>query len=348
MKTAPLHHCTTAPRIAIALFSLIVVFGSCSKEEPKPFFVDSDKLPPIVDTRRDYSMEALLDLADYFEREALTKHQTASLTPADFKYAVETKVNRDLRAGTVPARNTQSHPMLFDYTLDASGKIDGAQFDAFYAQIISHVDYLETLGAEFYMVDVEVVQGNRMMADVITAVGYVNTDLEFGFILLPENQTYQVMQDPFEDLVNDRLIFEAIDPDEFFFTDIFPNPSVNAIGFSVGAYTALGLLPNSCTMYAGSLESWGGPELVYQNNNENVALSGSLTNEYLLRGINYIEDQVPSWPGLQLIRLEFGRLHNVYWATGCAPGACSNFYPCFEYSHYWHKGYAARKMAVSK
>jgi hypothetical protein len=287
-------------------------------------------------------------LADYFEREALTKNQTASLNPADFKYAVETKVNRDLRAGTVPARNMQSHPMLFNYTLDASGKIDGAQFDAFYAQIISHVDYLETLGAEFYMVDVEVVQGNRMMADVITAVGYVNTDLQFGFILFPESQTYQVMQDPFEDLVNDRLIFEAIDPDEFFFTDIFPNPITTPFGMNVSSTKILGLLPNGCTMYAGSLESWGGPELVYQNNNENVALNGSLTNKYLLRGVNYIEDQVPNWPGMQLIRLEFGRLYNQYWSTGCITGPCSDYYPCFQFSHYWKKGRAARKMAITK
>lgn len=328
---------------------------SCSKDVPTPSTeactsstVESFYIPPIVDTRRDYRTQDLLALADYFSKESVNR-EVASLSPTDFKYALETLINRDLKAGKNAGSEQESHPLLFDYVLNESGEIDGSQFESFYTQINEQVDYLESLGAQFHIVDIEIVEGNRILADIITVVGYVNTDLSFGFGLLPSG-SYQVLSDSFEDSVNDRIFVEALNEDEFFFTDIYPNPSTTPFGLYVSASEIVGVLNNGCSMHAGTLEIYGGPELVYGNNNGNIWMSAADANEYLMKGINHIESLVPPWDGMQLIRLNFGVVENENALNGpCLPGSpCNASYPCFFRSHYWNKGFVARKMAVEK
>lgn len=328
---------------------------SCSKDVPTSSTeartsstVESLYIPPIVDTRRDYRTQDLLALADYFSKESVNR-EVASLSPTDFKYALETLRNRDLNAGKNAGSEQESHPLLFDYVLNESGEIDGSQFESFYTQIIEQVDYLQSLGAQFHIVDIEIVEGNRILADIITVVGYVNTDLSFGFGLLPSG-SYQVLSNSFKNYVNDRIFVEALNEDEFFFTDIYPNPSSTPSGLTLSAFQVMGNLGNGCAMHAGTLEIHGGPELVYGNNNLNIWMSAADANTYLMKGINHIESLVPPWDGMQLIRLNFTYVTNSQAEEDpCLPNNfCNWYYPCFVRTHAWNRGFVARKMAVEK
>lgn len=336
------------------LFSLIItaiLFVSCSKQTSSEAILDpSESNLTIIPPTKEYSIDELLDLAELYDATETEKSQI-ELSPEDFKYALETRINRDLRAGTNLGNSRQSHVFVYDYSLNSNGKLTGEFFDDLYNSTINEVTSIEALGGEFYIVDVELVQGQQIMIDVITVVGYVNTGLAFGFMLLPDNNSYQIVQDDFDNLINDRIIFEAIDDNEYFLTDIYPNPVQAPDGLTISRTDAIGPLGiGDCTMYRGTLEVYGGPELVYGNAvNKNVWFSGAEANEKILRGINNIESRVPSGQGLQLISLtlEVGEtLQNL--GGGCLNDACDEYYPCFAYHHTWKDGVAARKLPISK
>ncbi len=324
---------------------MILLFG-CTKSIPEQPLQEVESFPDLLDTKRDYRIDDLLDLADLFE-EVNANRQNVSLAPADFKYALETKINRDYRAGSNVGSERDNHPLVFDYALDANGKIDATQFDNFYDQITGHIDYLESLGGQFGIVDIEIATGNRILANVITVVGYVNTDLSFGFMTLPETQSYQPVMPAFEDFINDRIILEAIEEDEFW-TDIEPS---EPWGYKVWRTDILGLLDNNCTMYAGSLEAWGGPELLYSHTgNELVWETGAVLNEYLLKGINHIESQVTDEDGRQLRELSFyvGEDETYDPNVPPIPGPCGPYYPYAQFWHKWQEGFSARKVKIDK
>lgn len=311
---------------------------------------EAEYIPSLLDTKRDYRIDDLLDLADLFE-EANTSRQNVSLAPADFKYALETKINRDYRAGSYRGNDWQSHPLLFTYSLDSVGKLDAAQFDDFYDQITGHIDYLESLGSQFGIVDIEIVAGNQILADVVTVVGYINTDLHFGYRPLPAG-SYQVLESSFEHTINDRILFETLGEDEFW-TDLYPNPSIEPFGLNLFYSDILGDLGiGDCLEYAGTLEIYGGQALVYGNRtNPNISMTANDANEYIFRGIHYIEDAIPPAEGMQLCRLKFkiGANSNNEPPNDCLPSdACNIYHPCFAYYHYWKNGFAARKATTSK
>ncbi|WP_306643594.1 hypothetical protein [Sanyastnella coralliicola] len=169
--------------------------------------------------------------------------------------------------------------------------------------------------------------------------------------MLPDNGSYQPVVLSFDNIINDRIFFEEIDDSEYFLTDMYPNENIYPYGMTIDPTEIIGPLGISdCLMYEGTLEIYGGPELVYgNNNNQEIWMSGSQVNSYIMKGINEIESRIPNEEGMQLISLEFHVGYNGNNIGGdCLADGCDEFYPCFAYYHYWKEGFAARKALINK
>jgi len=300
-----------------------------------------------------FSLEEVLLMGENFKYLRLNPFNKSEswLTPVEVKYGLETSINRDFQAGRQMQGEMQSNTFTFNLTLNANGKCDPETLEEMYSEVATLIEDFNSLEQDFYIADVELLSTNAVLVDVITGTFYIPEDLEFGFNLFPQGESYLVFSSGFENAVNDRLIFEYIDPDEYFLTDIIPNPSIDPIGLNVSASQIIGVLDDGCYEYAGTQMIWGGPELVFGGCSANITLSGSEANEYITRGIDYICEPIPTELGFQLIRLEFLIINNVYTVNcnDCLPGSpCNESYPCFRFDHAWKGGRTARKAVYEK
>lgn len=276
-----------------------------------PNFVSLSEIPPLVEDDRTYPTKELLELADGLELGLLTK-SFDNLTPIQFKYAIETKINRDQQAGKNLGKDLTSHVTLFGYNLDQNGFVDTELYEEINEHINDQIEVVENLGGECYVVDIEVTQNQSFLVDVISSIGYVNTDLAFGFREF-DSGNHLIFQNGFVNDVNDQIIFEAIDESEYFLTDISPNPSVAPFGITLGSTQILGNLGlGDCLEYAGTLEAFGGQELVYGGFYDDEQMGYAEVNERILRGINHIIQNIPTDQGYQMINLDFKSHTNLF------------------------------------
>lgn len=264
-------------------------------------------------------------------------------------YALETELNRQYKAGKPTKDDLISNLNYFPYETDEDGKISSEFLLEMYNDITTNIELIRQGGLEFYMVDIELLANqNVFVVDIIATMSFYLGE-GFGFLYFDEDVNYHVLWDSFENEVNDRLIFEAIDDDEYFVTDITPNPSSSPIGLKIWNTDIIGVLNNgNCWRYQGTKDLYGGPELVYGHDNLNTTLPGATINNYIDKAIAYFESEVPS--GNQLIRLKFyvSEPNPSGFDDSCISNSCSNSYPCDVYSHKWQDGRSGRIVSIAK
>lgn len=343
----------------LGLFLFMLTFVSCTKvnesngnQPTEPEYLSAEQLPDRIPEDVFPSKSDLYNLTKKFET-SLSEKSAQSFTPSQLKFALETYYNREYKAGSVKGDSLRSHALLFNYEIDQDGYVTQSSSADLNSFLLSHLNTLIDLGEDFYAIDIEITVGQKMMVDVITTIGYVNTDLAFGFNTFPSGIMVLPFSNDFENQVNDRLIFEAIDPEEFFITDIYPNPAWDPDGITCGLVEIIGTLGiGDCLMYNGTKEIWGGPENVIGGFYDHEQWSSDLVNDRLLRGINYVANFQPLAEGFQLVNLEFNLYLNLNadpLVNNCLPGdECNTYYPCFGRYHDWRQGRFARKMVLSK
>lgn len=338
--------CTSAVLLSCTKMSQKDLGGFLSK-------IAIEDISTFVADETTFSLEEVLLMGENFQYLRLnpTNKSESWLTPVEVKYGLETAINKDFQAGRQIQGEMQSNTFTFSLTLNADGKCDPSALSDMYTEVAALIEDFNSLGQDFYILDVELLSTNAVLVDVITGTFYIPEDLGFGFNLFPQGESYMVFSSEFVNEVNDRLIFEYIDPNEFFLTDIIPNPSLDPYGLNVSASQIIGVLDDGCFEYAGTQMIWGGPELVFGGCSENTTLSGSEANEYINKGIDYICDPIPTELGFQLIKLEFLVINNFNTqnCNDCLPGSsCNESYPCFKFSHAWKEGRTARKAVYEK
>ncbi|WP_306643595.1 hypothetical protein [Sanyastnella coralliicola] len=133
-------------KLAVFTIAIAMCCLGCNKEVSDHSFEDSKNIPSIIQSSRSYSLDQLLELADIYENN-LSGRSAVDLSPQDFNYALETKINRDFRAGSNQGSSRQSHLLFIDFELDSNGMIPSSQFESIENQITYQIDYLVSLGA---------------------------------------------------------------------------------------------------------------------------------------------------------------------------------------------------------